>query len=156
MTVDPALSATAEPAGRPRRASALARWQQVEMRAFAEAFFAGEDGPPSSSHLDHTIDELGQLLAHAGARAQLLFGASVLTMAFLVPLVLLGRFRRFSRLSFDERLEALHRSETSPAGLAVFLLRALTSIVFYEHPEGARAIRWDQRCLAAPRGGTTS
>ena len=156
MLADPALSPPEGHARRPRRASALAPWQQTEVRAFAEAFFADEGGPPSAAHLGYAVDELGQLLAHAGMRSQLLFGASVLTMAFLVPAVLLGRFQRFSRLSIDERLKALHRSETSPAGLAVFLIRALTSIVFYEHPDGARAIRWDQRCLAAPQQGTRS
>jgi hypothetical protein len=156
MLADPSLSSPEGPARRPRRVSPLSPWQTTELRAFAEAFFADEDGPPSDPHLDNTLDELGQLIAHAGARSQLLFGASVLTMAFLVPALLLGRFRRFSRLSFDERLEALHRSERSPAGLAVFLLRALTSIVFYEHPDGARAIRWDQRCLTAPPRGTAT
>lgn len=134
-------------APRPRRPSGLTPLMAREVRAFAEAFYATDDGPPGDEHLAWTLEELGQLLAHAGVRARLLFRASVLTMAFLVPLVLLGKPRRFSALSLEERLEALHRSETSPAGLAVFLVRAMTSIVHYEHPEGARAIGWDQKCL---------
>jgi hypothetical protein len=150
MQSEPESALSTAPAVRPRRRSGLTPLLEVEVRAFAEAFFSTDDGPPSAAHLDYTLDELGQLLGHAGLRARMLFRASVLTMAFLVPPVLLLRFRRFSRLSLGDRLEALHRSERSPAGLAVFLVRAMTSIVFYEHPEGARAIGWDQRCLIQP------
>lgn len=132
---------------RPRRPSALGPIARREVRAFAESFFATDDGPPTDEHLDWTLDELGQLVAHAGTRARLLFRVSVLTMAYLVPLVLLGIPSRFSSLGPDDRLEALHRAESSPAGLAVFLIRAMTSLCFYEHPEGAAAIGWDRSCL---------
>lgn len=135
---------------RPRRASGLGPVQERELRAFMESFFADDEGPPPRERLDWVLEDLGQMLAHAGVRARLLFRVSVLTMGFLVPTLLLGRLRRFSNLSDKDRLEALHRAETSPAGLAVFLVRAMTSLVYYEHPEGAASIGWDRRCLLTP------
>ncbi len=129
------------------RPSGLSPFLRVEVRAFAESFFATTEGPPDPEHLDWALDELGQMLAHAGVRARFLFRMSVLTMALLVPLVLLGRPRRFSRLDDADRLEALHRAERSPAGLAVFLVRAMISFTYYEHPKGAAAIGWDQKCM---------
>ena len=150
MQSEPALPSP-DATVRPRRRSGLTPLLATEVRAFAEAVFATREGPPSAEHLDYTLDELGQLVGHAGTRARMLFRASVLTMAFLIPPILLFRFRRFSRLSMEDRLEALHRAEGSPAGLAVFLVRAMTSFVFYEHPEGARSIGWDQRCMLLPK-----
>lgn len=129
------------------RPSGLSPFLRVEVRAFAESFFATAEGPPEAGHLDWALDELGQLLAHAGVRARFLFRMSVLTMAFLVPLILLGRARRFSRMDDADRLEALHRAERSPAGLAVFLVRAMISFTYYEHPKGAASIGWDQKCM---------
>jgi hypothetical protein len=131
------------------RPSALTPLLRHEVRAFAESFFADDEGPPPSDRLDWALDDLGQMLAHAGTRARLLFRVSVLTMAFLVPLILLGRPARFSSLSAPDRLEALHRAERSPAGLAVFLVRAMTSLVYYEHPDASASIGWDKSCLLA-------
>lgn len=138
------------------RPSALTPLLRREVRAFAESFFADDEGPPPSDRIDWALDDLGQMLAHAGTRARLLFRVSVLTMAFLVPLLLLGRPSRFSSLGSPDRLEALHRAERSPAGLAVFLVRALTSLVYYEHPDAAASIGWVKTCLhdqraSAPR-----
>lgn len=121
-----------------------------EVRAFAESFFATDAGPPEVEHLDWALDELGQMLAHAGTRARFLFRMSVLTMTYLVPLVLMGRPTRFSSLPDADRLEALHRAERSPAGLAVFLVRAMISFTYYEHPLGAASIGWDRKCMLAP------
>lgn len=136
------------------RRSTLSPGMRREVRAFAEAFFARDEGPPDPDHLEWMLDDLGQMLAHAGTRARMLFRVSLLTMTFLVPLVLLGKPRRFSSLSVPDRLVALHRSETSPAGLAVFLVRAMTSLVYYEHPRGAAEIRWDRQCLRQPEAAT--
>jgi heme/copper-type cytochrome/quinol oxidase subunit 1 len=122
-----------------------------EVRAFAESFFATDEGKPDAEHLDWALDELGQMLAHAGVRARFLFRMSVFTMTYLVPLVLMGMPRRFSQLADPDRLEALHRAERSPAGLAVFLVRAMISFTYYEHPRGAASIGWDQKCMIAPK-----
>ena len=35
--------------------------------------------------------------------------------------------------------------------LALCALKALTSFVYYEHPDAAREIGWDQRCLGNTR-----
>jgi hypothetical protein len=37
--------------------------------------------------------------------------------------------------------------QTAGTLLDLFALRALSSLVYYEHPDAAAEIGWDQRCL---------
>lgn len=118
-----------------------------EVRAFAEAFFSRDGTAPPKARLDWMLDDLDDLLGHAGARPRFVVRACLLTITWLVPLLLLGRLARFASLTVPERIVALEKTERSPAALAFFALRALTSLVYYEHPDAAKEIGWDQECM---------
>lgn len=120
---------------------------RAEVRAFAEAFFSSDGTPPPRARLDWFVADLADLLGHAGARARFVIRACLLTITWLVPLFLMGRPGRFGSMSLADRIEALERTERSPAALAFFAVRAVTSLVYYEHPDAAREIGWDQDCM---------
>lgn len=120
---------------------------RAEARAFAEAFFSRDGTAPPKARLDWFVVDLADLLGHAGARARFVIRACLFTITWLVPTFLMFRPGRFASLSIPERVEALERTERSPAALALFALRAITSLVYYEHPDAAAEIGWDQQCL---------
>ena len=59
----------------------------------------------------------------------------------------IGRLSALHRLADDDRTRALERMERGPFGLAVFGAKAVLCILWYEHPEVARAVGYDGRCL---------
>jgi len=115
----------------------------------AEALFAGPEGPPPSSRLDWLERDLADFFGHVTLRARLLFRACIATLFWVAPL-LAGRFSSMARLTVDERIEALHRLERSFLSLALLGAKAPLSIVYYEHPDAAAEIGWDQQCKGAP------
>ena len=148
--VDPKLPSSARERARhpfPADERGLSPSAKVEVRAFAEAFFSRDGSAPPRERLDWVVRELDDMLGHAGARPRFVVRACLLTITWLVPLVLMGRLARFGQLTVPERIVALERTERSPAALAFFALRAVTSIVYYEHPDAAREIGWDQECM---------
>ncbi len=114
-------------------------------RAVAEALFAHEGGPPPAERLDWLERDLADFFGHVTLRARLLFRACVATLTWIAPL-LVARLPPFSRLPLEARIEALHRIERTPLSLAFLGAKAILCIVYFEHPEAAREIGWDQRC----------
>jgi hypothetical protein len=51
---------------------------------------------------------------------------------------LIGRAPPLARLSIDERIVALTKLEHSPAGLPLLAVKAIFSIIYYEHPDVLR------------------
>lgn len=113
-------------------------------RAIAEALFARADGPPPADRLDWTVADLGDFFGHVTLRARLLFRACIATLFWIAPL-LVFRVPPLSRLSVPERVRALERVEKSPLSLALLGAKAPLCIVYFEHPDAAREIGWDQR-----------
>ncbi len=113
-------------------------------RAVAEALFAQEHGPPAD-RLDWMIRDLGDFFGHVTLRARLLFRACIATIAWIAPLMI-AKLPPISRLSVPERIEAIERLERSPLSLALLGAKAPLCIVYYEHPDAADEIGWDQRC----------
>jgi hypothetical protein len=121
---------------------------RADARAFAEAFFARSDEPLPSDRLDHFERELSDFFGHVRGRARLLFLACLFTATWGAPLLGGRAFARLSSLSIAERLEVLERLEHFPiAQLALYALKAITSLVYYEHPDARAELGWDQRCF---------
>lgn len=117
--------------------------------AIAEALFATASGPPPRDRIGWLLEECEDFLSRAGARSRLLVGLGVLAVSLLAPLMVL-RFPPLRRLSHRERVRALRKLEASPAASPLFAIKALLSLVYYEHPDAAREIGFDGECL---RGG---
>lgn len=118
-------------------------------RVVAEALFSTSDGPPPPERLDYLERDLADFFGHVTLRARLLFRACLATVFWLAPLVL-GRLPTMSRLSLADRVRALETMEATPLSLALLGAKAILCIVYYEHPDAARAIGWDQQCKGPP------
>jgi hypothetical protein len=46
-------------------------------------------------------------------------------------------------------VRAIEALERTPAALALLAVKAVVSIVWWEHPDNAREIGWDRACLKA-------
>ena len=132
----------AERRGLPRRTLSAAR-------IVAEALFSRDGGPAPAERLDYLERELDDFFGHVSARARLLFRACIATLFWIAPL-LLGRMSSLKGLGIAERVEALERLERTPLSLALLAAKAALSLIWYEHPESAREIGWDQRCKGPP------
>ena len=130
--------------------SVLSASTRDDVRAFAEAVFARHDGPPPQERLRWLVEDVDDFVAHLNTRSYLLFRLCLFVVTWVAPLLLL-RFTRLASLPQDRRLQALEALERSPAALALFGARAIVSLVYYEHPDAAREIGWDQKCLTVVR-----
>jgi hypothetical protein len=120
---------------------------RADARAFAEAFFARSDDALPSERLDHFERELSDFFGHVRGRARLLFLACLWTATWGAPLLVGRPLSRLGSLDRDHRIEALEALERFPvAQLALYALKAVTSLVYYEHPDASAELRWDQRC----------
>lgn len=115
-------------------------------RLVSEAMFSTESGPPPAERLDWMEAELSDFFAHVTLRARLLFRACLATVYLLAPL-LIGRLRTMAGLTVEERIDALHALERTPLSLALLGMKAILCIVYYEHPDAALEIGWDQECF---------
>lgn len=114
-------------------------------RALAEALFADDRGPPPADRLDWMASDLADFFGHVSLRARLLFRACLAVITWLGPLAI-GKLPPLARLDHGDRVRALLRVERSPLALALLGVKAMLSIVYYEHRDAARAIGWDQAC----------
>lgn len=121
---------------------------RTNLRAFAEAYFSRDGSAPPADRLDWLVDDIADFLGQVGGRARFVFGACLFAVSWGSG-VLVGRpFSPLRALPIDVRIEAIERVEKAPlVALAFFALRALCSLVYYEHPDAAAEIGWDQRCL---------
>jgi hypothetical protein len=122
------------------------RRMRLATHAVAEALFTTEGGPPPKDRLDWLVDDLDHFLAHAGPRSRLIYRLCLLAVSALAPL-LVWRLPPFRGLSTAKRMEALERLERSPFALTVFGCKMLLCILYYEHPDSAREIGYDGRCM---------
>jgi hypothetical protein len=130
------------------RKDGLSRRARRDARAFAEAFFSRDGDAVPGERLDHFESEISDFFGHVRGRARLLFLACLAAATWGAPLLVGRPFARLEALSVTERIDALEAMERMPvAQLALFALKALASFVYYEHPDAAAEMRWDQRCL---------
>ena len=115
-------------------------------RIVAEALFSTEAGPPPAARLDWMERDLADFFGNVSVRARLVFRLCVAVVYFLAPL-LNGRLRTMGSLDVEERVRALHRIEATPLSIAYLGCKVILCMVYFEHPDAAAEIGWDQRCL---------
>jgi hypothetical protein len=120
-----------------------------DARAFAEAMFASEEGPPPESRLDWAMRELDDFLDHGGPRVELIFRGGLALGTWAAP-PLLAKAPPLARLDVRERQIALDKLEHTPAGLPMLAVKAMLCIIWYEHPETLREIGVTTGDEAAP------
>ena len=122
---------------------------RIEMRAFAEAFFSRDAGPPDAARLDFFVDDFDDFVANLNPRSRRLVLGCLIPVTRGAPL-LVGRPVTLSALPLALRITALERLEKSPGALGLFAIKTLASLCYYEHPDAAAEIGWDGAC----RGST--
>lgn len=116
-----------------------------DVRAFSEAFFSADGGAPDADRMEWFLDDLGDFIGRMPPRTQGMFQLLVVVPTYVAPLMV-RHVGRLADLPIPERIEALEKLERSPLGMPLFAMKAMTSLVYYEHPDAAREINWDQRC----------
>ena len=114
-------------------------------RTVAQALFLTAAGPPPEGRLDWLVNEVEDFLARAGSRSRFVVGLALFAVCLLAPLAV-GSVRPLGRMSVEERARALGRLE-DVFGAPVLAVKALLSVIYYEHPEAARAVGFDGSCL---------
>ena len=109
------------------------------LRAFAEALFSTEAGPPPATRLDWLMVEMDDYLLRAGPAARFIFGLSLWVVTLLSP-VFIRRLPTLASLDVPERIEALTRMEESFASAPVLAVKAFLCVVYYEHPDVQREV----------------
>jgi hypothetical protein len=133
----------------------------VDARKVAEALFCGPGGPPPAERLDWLIDDIHDFVTQSGPRVMAIFTGGVLAATWLAP-PLIGKVPPLSRLSIAERCEALEAMEHTPLGLPLLAVKAMLSILYYEHPDSLRDMgvtQGDEQkpgCLLPLRRGASS
>jgi len=122
------------------------RRKDREMVLIASALFASHRGAPPPGRLHWLIAELNDFLYGAGLKARLLMGFSA-TLATWVSPLLVRRLPPLSRLTASERIEALEALEASTLGTPLFALKAILSLLYYEHPDAAAEVGFDGKSL---------
>ncbi|MDP1823428.1 MAG: hypothetical protein Q8L48_09305 [Archangium sp.] len=111
----------------------------LSLRAFAEALFSTEEGPPSVERMDWLMKEMDEYLLLAGPGARVIFGLALFVVVWLSPLFI-GRLPTLRSLEVPERVEALTRMEESFASAPVLAVKAFLCVVYYEHPDVQREV----------------
>ena len=109
------------------------------LRAFAEALFSTEAGPPPATRLDWLMVEMDDYLLRAGPAARFVFGLSLWVVTLLSP-VFIRRLPTLASLDVPERIDALTRMEESSASAPVLAVKAFLCVVYYEHPDVQREV----------------
>lgn len=118
-------------------------------RAVAEALFLTRDGPPPGDRLDWLARELEDFLARSGSRSRLVVGFALFVIGVLAPLLSL-RLVSLARMPVLERARCLARLEDT-FGAPVLAVKAMLSVLYYEHPDAARFVGFDAaECLESP------
>jgi hypothetical protein len=112
----------------------------------ASALFTTAHSPPPPARLHWLTTEFEDFLVGAGTKARLLLRTSAVFATWLAPL-LIRRLPPLSRLKNDERISALDALESSVIGTPLFALKAILSLLYYEHPDAADELGFDGRPL---------
>jgi hypothetical protein len=111
----------------------------ASLRALAEALFCGPAGPPPAARLDWLCTDAMDVFARADAGIRLVLRLSLLGVSLLAPLYI-GRLTLMRRLPLELRIRALGRLERSWFAGPLLILKALLSLIYYEHPDVQREI----------------
>lgn len=126
------------PDGEARKTGALSARTMSTTRAVAEALFSDRDVAPPPERIAWAMDEYEDLMARTTARGRLLFWSAATAISWFAPL-LIKKAPPFRDLTLPTRVRALRAFEACALGGVLIALRAMLCIVYYEHPDAARA-----------------
>ena len=111
----------------------------ASLRALAEALFCGLDGPPPAERLDWLCEDAMDVFQRADSGIRLILRLALLGVSLLAPLYV-GRLTLMRRLPLPLRIQALARLERGWIAGPLLILKALLSLIYYEHPDVEREI----------------
>lgn len=136
----------------------LSSRQLAVARAIAATLFeADATHPVPRERLDFTLQELRAYVSRVGLQTRLAFGFAFFVLQH-APFLLMGKIRRFTKLSGDARRRYLEKLEKSRLGLVVVLVKTVLSFVYFEHPDALAGTGYDAQGLLGPAwaAGATS
>lgn len=110
------------------------------LRAFSEALFSTDEGPPPAQRLDWLMAEMEDFLDVAGPAARFVFTLALTVVAWVAPLFIFSA-PTLTRMPVADRVRALHRMEASFASAPILAVKAFLCVVYYEHPDVQRECR---------------
>ena len=122
------------------------------LMAVAEVLFATEAGPPPRDRLRWLAARTEEMLREQQGLGVLAVRAGLVAADWLAP-VLTGKLPPLARMPrFEDRVEALEALERSPLGPALFAIKAVLCIHYFEHPEVADEVGFDGQCMTTAGG----
>ncbi len=118
------------------------------LRGIAEVMFASDDGPPRPDIVAWLCGETDDYLRRVGGKAALIFRASVFAADWVAP-IWSFRLPPLRKMNWVDRTLVLKRWEESPLGLSLFAVKAITSSIWFEHPDVARRSKFDGEPLVS-------
>lgn len=116
------------------------------MKEIARAMVDPGDGVPEE-RLDWTIGEIRVFASRAGFKSRVAVWFAVHFVQLLGPLLVLGRFRRFTSLPHPDRSELLAKMESGRFVLLFIPLKAFICMHYYEHPAALAETGFDGKPL---------
>jgi len=115
------------------------------LRSVAEAIFSTDDGPPPADRMDWLLADAEDFLSRVGSQTRWVMRLSLLAISVVAPLLVL-RMPPFRALALRERARALTRLERSKFSAPLLAVKALVTLLYYEHPDAAREVGFDGGC----------
>jgi hypothetical protein len=110
--------------------------------AVAEALFHDGERAPDAARVAWLAGDVAHFLAASTGRARALFGLCLWVVTWLGPPLALA-LPPLGRLGHARRVAVLERMERGPLAFAFLGVRALLCMMWYEHPDSAREVRYD-------------
>mgnify|MGYP001808759961 CR=1 FL=1 len=117
----------------------------------AAIVFATESGPPPEARLCWLVVETVDFVSRIGARSRFIFRLSLFVTIWLSPL-LSFRPGPLHWYRTRRRAQILERFERSFAGASLLAVKAILSIMYFEHPDSAAELGFDGACLGQDSG----
>jgi len=125
------------------------RGRLAAVAAIADVLFATAAGPPPPERLAWLCDRIDAAFGNsASVGSRILWRLMLWAVCTVAPLMV---FRPWPLrwMNHEVRARALTRVERTPVAMALFAVKALLAIQYYEHPESARDAGFDGACLGA-------
>ena len=128
----------------------LSSRQLAVARAIAATLFeADARHPVPRVRLDFVLQELRAYAARVGLQTRLALGAAFFVLQH-APFLLVGKIKRFTRMSGDARRKYLEKLERSRIGIVMVLVKTLLSFMYFEHPDALAGTGYDAQGLLGP------
>lgn len=124
--------------GQAPQTGALSQSTLQTTQAIAEALFSNEGQAPPAERLQWLMDEYADFMSRANGRGRLMFTAAAWAISIAAP-VMGRRWPPYRKLGLAERITCLQALDASPLSPLLLALKAILCMIYYEHPDPARA-----------------